>query len=372
MSFDLDDLWLEKMSGLTSLSRIQKRRLYRVILVIAIGVSYSLDTLLLTLFYMAGTIASEIPLYYGIAGFVHVLLFSAIHWSGLSDSFNNPHMTLWQMMYAISVQVFGIVLCPQLTQFFLGIMLVIFSFGSLRITLRQTLIIWTFATLAIVLTLAGNDRSNLGIVEPSRVELMLVAITFATILLRTISLGYYATALRMRLYQKTHSLEQAATHDALTGILNRNAMMPAIEEHIALFRRKSIPGCIALLDIDHFKDVNDSLGHLAGDEVLKRLAHHIKLDIRDVDKLGRYGGEEFLLLMPATEDHEGGNIAERLRHNISQMDFDDIMKDRSITISCGLTTIRDGDTTESLLSRADRALYQAKNNGRNQVCLAAD
>lgn len=369
MSFELDDLWLEKMSGLKSLSLAQKRRLYRIIMVMVAGISYSLDTLLLGLFYVAGTIPDQIPLFYGLAGLGHVLIFSAIHWSGLSDSLSNPHMTLWQMVYSISVQVTGIILCPQLTQFFLGIMLVIFSFGALRISLRQTLIIWSLATLALIVTLMSNSNSTMGIVEPNRTEVILVGITFATILLRTISLGYYATALRMRLYQKTHSFELAAMHDALTGALNRNAIIPILEEHIALHRRKAIPGCIALIDIDHFKDVNDNFGHLVGDEVLKQISRHIIQDTRDVDKLSRYGGEEFLLLMPATHEEEGLIIVERMRETIHQMTFSDSMENHKITVSCGITSIAVNDTIDSLIQRADLALYQAKHLGRNQVCL---
>lgn len=236
MTFELDDLWLEKMQGLTGLSILQKRRLYRIIMVMAVGASYLVDTLLLALFSLSGTIEPVVPLVYAAAALVHITLSTLLHWTGFSDRLKNPHMTLWQMCFAICVQMLGILVCPKLNAFFLAIMFIIFAFGTLRISLKQALVVWLFACLAVTITLSQLSHSSLGILAPTAWEKVLIGIAFATILLRTIGLGYYATSLRMKMYQKTHSLEQAVNYDSLTGVFNRGVILPAVQEHITLFK----------------------------------------------------------------------------------------------------------------------------------------
>jgi diguanylate cyclase len=141
MPLHLDDQWLEKMDGwgLGDLTVQQKRRLYRIIMVGVIGVSYLIDFVLLILFARVGTIEPSVVWFYGAAGLTHVLLFSALHWTGFSERFANPHMTRWGMGYAVLVQAVSIVLAPQLAFFFLGIVFVIFAFGTLRTPLREAL-----------------------------------------------------------------------------------------------------------------------------------------------------------------------------------------------------------------------------------------
>lgn len=367
MTFELDDLWLEKMQGLTGLSILQKRRLYRIIMVMAVGASYLVDTLLLALFSLSGTIEPVVPLVYAAAALVHITLSTLLHWTGFSDRLKNPHMTLWQMCFAICVQMLGILVCPKLNAFFLAIMFIIFAFGTLRISLKQALVVWLFACLAVTITLSQLSHSSLGILAPTAWEKVLIGIAFATILLRTIGLGYYATSLRMKMYQKTHSLEQAVNYDSLTGVFNRGVILPAVQEHITLFKRKHIVSSIAMVDIDRFKQVNDTYGHPAGDVVLHELASHIRQSIRDTDKIGRYGGEEFIILMPATSLDEALNLVERIRQDIAPMTWDDLSADLRITISAGVTEIHADDDLDELISRADRALYQAKQQGRNRV-----
>jgi diguanylate cyclase (GGDEF)-like protein len=374
MSVHLDDVWLEKMGGLKGFSLTEKRRLYRIIIVCGVGISYLIDTLMLTLFHAAGTIESEVVFFYGTAACIHVLLFSTLHWSGLSERLTNPHMTVYQMAYAIIVQMVGLLIAPQIFPFFLGLLFVIFPFAALRITLREAMIAWFFTCLAIAAVFALSGRPTLGITDPSELELILILISFALILLRSIALSYYATALRMKMYRMTHSLEEAvqqaerlATYDPLTGVLNRRAILPAIDEQINICRRKGLAACVAMLDLDNFKIINDTLGHAAGDIVLKELAQLIEDQIREFDKLGRYGGEEFVLLLPATRLDEGMSMLERIRREIAATRWHQLVGDLQVTISCGITEISPSDTTTDTLSRADHALYDAKHAGRNLV-----
>jgi diguanylate cyclase (GGDEF)-like protein len=176
------------------------------------------------------------------------------------------------------------------------------------------------------------------------------------------------------MYRMTHALEEAvqqaeklATHDPLTGALNRRAILPAIDEQINICRRKGLAACVAMLDLDNFKNINDTLGHVAGDIVLKELSQLIEGQIREFDKLGRYGGEEFILLLPATHLNEGMSLLERIRQAIATTSWQQVAKDLQVTISCGITEISPSDTTTDALSRSDHALYDAKHAGRNLV-----
>ncbi|MCK4729091.1 MAG: GGDEF domain-containing protein, partial [Desulfobacterales bacterium] len=123
-----------------------------------------------------------------------------------------------------------------------------------------------------------------------------------------------------------------------------------------------------MLDIDHFKKVNDQYGHLAGDDVLEELARLIRQNIRDVDAVGRYGGEEFIIILPKTDLSSALNVTERIRKAIEMAGIKDSEGNVfSITVSQGLASYKPGEDKHSFISRADDALYAAKENGRNRV-----
>jgi len=367
MTFHPDDLWVDEVKGLRHVSRTYKRRLYRVSLVWAIGVSYLIDSILLLLFSTQGTIPVTVPLAYAAGGCAHVALFSLLHWSGFTERFANPHLTIWQMGFGMGVQMLGITLAPQITSFFLGIMFIVFAMGSLRISLREAMLAWFFGSLTLAATVAVNRGMHITLPDPNRIELILIASSFSLILLRTILIGYYGTSLRQKMYARNANLESEATHDPLTGILNRRALLSTIEEHISLCQRKSIPACLAMIDIDRFKPVNDTHGHMAGDLILKSLVTFLLSKIRDSDKLVRYGGEEFVLLLAATSLQEAIPQAERICHEIAHSTWPEVAADIRITISIGLTEIQADDQPQDAIVRADTALYTAKRNGRNRV-----
>lgn len=167
-----------------------------------------------------------------------------------------------------------------------------------------------------------------------------------------------------RISLHTELLEQLAYIDALTGLPNRRRMDIQAHAQIELAKRYATPFCVALLDIDRFKHVNDTLGHMAGDLALARVASVARSALRTTDVIGRWGGEEFLLLMPQTGIEEGQAAVERIRLAIEERAGDERLP---ITVSCGVTSYAGGDTTISLIQRADLALYRAKAAGRNQV-----
>jgi diguanylate cyclase (GGDEF)-like protein len=172
-----------------------------------------------------------------------------------------------------------------------------------------------------------------------------------------------------RILELQQSLRFAATHDFLTGLLNRSEILAALERELARAAREQKPTTVILCDIDHFKHVNDTLGHAAGDDVLKEVARRLKLDLRPYDIVGRYGGEEFLIILPGCDVEAGARRADGIRHLVGKDRITTPAGEVSATISMGVTcTIarRDHPIAE-FLHEADVSLYAAKKNGRNRV-----
>ena len=172
--------------------------------------------------------------------------------------------------------------------------------------------------------------------------------------------------LRQRLKQQRHK----ATHDALTGVYNRLAFEERIKLEYARWRRYRQPLVLMIVDIDFFKKINDSWGHKAGDNALCLIATILQKNIRESDFLGRFGGEEFVLLLPETDLKSALLVANKLRKAVESCHFHYQEKPVTITISTGVTEFSGEDSIESAFQRADRALYEAKNQGRNR-CEAA-
>ncbi|WP_454835915.1 GGDEF domain-containing protein [Pseudomonas lini] len=163
---------------------------------------------------------------------------------------------------------------------------------------------------------------------------------------------------------------QSALRDPLTDTGNRIAMDQTLEREVEMSRRHSQPLSLLMLDIDHFKHINDTYGHSAGDEVLKAVASSIKNQLRNVDMVFRFGGEEFLILLSNTSREAAAMIGERLRFAAQAQDYEAEGKMIELTVSIGCSTLLPGESAESLLRRADSALYVAKREGRNRLAMA--
>lgn len=164
--------------------------------------------------------------------------------------------------------------------------------------------------------------------------------------------------------------KRRATHDALTGLPNREAYQARLEEE--LIRRHRYGGKLALVigDVDHFKNINDSFGHLAGDKVLQLIGRTLRKNMRDIDFIARYGGEEFVILMPETSAEDAMQAAEKLRDRIEKSPFHFKQERVPITMSFGVSEFRALESPDVVFDRADKALYQAKDEGRNRCCQA--
>ena len=164
-------------------------------------------------------------------------------------------------------------------------------------------------------------------------------------------------------------LKHQAHYDSLTGLFNHERIKLHLETALS-----DLPNdhalCVIMADLDHFKQVNDNYGHLMGDAVLRGISSRLRATMRGFDYIGRYGGEEFLIILQNTDLEEGEEIAERLRMQVEQSPFHHNDQSIPITISLGLTHYHSGDTVETIIQRADEALYQAKAKGRNRAVVS--
>ncbi|MDP4944590.1 MAG: diguanylate cyclase [Alishewanella sp.] len=199
--------------------------------------------------------------------------------------------------------------------------------------------------------------------------LLLTTLSIIAVRWRMSSLRHTEQRLRKLVAEQTTELQLLARQDALTGLANRRAFDEELQHEYQRAQRNNTTLCLALIDVDHFKRVNDQLSHAVGDEVLKRLAEVLKQQCRTVDLLARWGGEEFVVLLPDTSLQDASEVCERLRHKVEKLNFTDLAADLHITISIGLTTNNKLELPQLLVS-ADKALYNAKKLGRNRLALA--
>ncbi len=181
--------------------------------------------------------------------------------------------------------------------------------------------------------------------------------------------GKRILALQEELISAREAMRHSATHDSLTGLMNRKAVMDGLGKELARSKREGTSVAVALVDVDHFKVVNDELGHLFGDEALKQVAHRLRSGLRNYDSVGRYGGEEFLLVLPGCDLAAAVVRAEQIRAGISATAVKTAAAQRSVTVSVGVAVSKgagEGDA-ERVLDASDVALYEAKKNGRNRV-----
>lgn len=163
---------------------------------------------------------------------------------------------------------------------------------------------------------------------------------------------------------KKKQYEILSVTDSMTGIYNHRYLMKTLEEHKLRYDRDSVAFCAILFDVDHFKQINDTYGHVEGDEVLKNIAKNLKSTIRSQDIIGRYGGEEFMIIFPDTQLYDACLIAEKCRENISKIMMDRVQV--SLSVSGGVDEYR-GDSILEYIRSIDEKMYTAKRNGRNKI-----
>jgi diguanylate cyclase (GGDEF)-like protein len=308
----------------------------------------------------------------GTAGIATLMLgFYALFRSGLNLRFSDPSLTTEQVAAAILflayINYHAGPAREALTLFYLVAML----FGVLRLNAARLMVLAMLALGAhgVVLQLSYTRDPGMD-VRAALTEfavLMVVLPWFAV-------MGGYVNRLRVRLTESHHELRQAlerieqiAVRDELTGIYNRRYLVEALARERSRAERRAEPFSVCLVDLDHFKSINDRFGHAAGDAVLRRLAQLVPAELRGVDLFGRLGGEEFLVIVPGTDREGAAACAERVRRRVAATAFPEVAHGGRLTVSIGVATYAAPEPADATLARADAALYQAKAAGRDKV-----
>lgn len=309
--------------------------------------------------------------------------FFAIIRSGYSQRFADPSMMSSQIgIAAFLALVIGYYVSADARVITLMLIFTAFFFGVFSFSTKQYLALASVTALSYLamLTLKYEPGQRGG--EDFRLE-MLHFMVLAVILLWMSLLGSYIASMRTKLVGKSDALASAlarlkelASRDELTGLHNRRHLMERLEQQEERSKRHQEPFALCILDIDHFKRINDSHGHGVGDEVLKGFSERIRTHLRrmdivgrgEVDRVfGRYGGEEFLLLLPYAEGSSALACVARLHAAVHATPFATSVGPLPVTFSAGVTRYRPGESVGELISRADAALYLAKTAGRDRI-----
>ena len=310
----------------------------------------------------------------GTGGIVALIaLFYALFRTGLNLRFEDPSLTTEQVAAALLFLAYIMYHAGPARTAFTIFYLVAMLFGVLRLTVKRMMILALLAVLAHAVIL------HLSWLREPRMDVRMALTEFAvlSIVLPWFAvMGGYVNRLRVRLAESHRALKQAfekigelAIHDDLTGAYNRRFLMEVLGRECARADRMGAPLSIGLIDIDRFKAVNDEFGHPGGDVVLKHFTAIAAKSLRTADTFGRFGGEEFLAILPDTALEGAITGAERVRAAVAAADFPGITR-RRVTITVGIAVRQKGEPMPDLLARADKALYEGKNTGRDKVVAA--
>jgi diguanylate cyclase (GGDEF)-like protein len=292
--------------------------------------------------------------------------------TGLNLKMADPSLTSIQMSAGILVTMYGMYFAQEARGVLLLIYVIILIFGIFRLNTRSFIYLSLFTLLTY-----GIDIALLHLYRPQGVNFhfeYLQWVVLALVLFAFSTIGGYISSLRRNLSISRSELEKSistiqemAIRDELTGLANRRHLMELLDHEKNRSSRGGGIFCLAMVDIDHFKNVNDSHGHQVGDEVLRAVATMMKKSLRNTEFCGRYGGEEFLIVLTQTDIKGALICAERVRTNIENTLFPDLGSDFKVTVSIGLSEYQIREDVEKIISRADKALYRAKKGGRNRV-----
>jgi len=296
-----------------------------------------------------------------------VLALCGIFITGLNQGASEKSLTAPITLAAFAVLLLTLYVAPRTEGLVVPFAFLVVAYGTYRLPTRTIfmLAISVLAGDALIILSQAWPRFDEPEVRIAALHWLVLAVTLP---------GFVIVAGRVRrLHSALHkagvkikNIEEHARRDALLGCYNRRYMIAALEEHKRQADESGLPLCLAVIDLDQFKSINDEVGHLAGDEVLRGFARVAQDNVRQSDVFGRYGGEEFVLVLPDTQLIDALNTAERIREQIESHCWKGLLQ-RSVTISVGLTQYMPGESVLGLFSRTDTAMYSAKRGGRNQV-----
>ncbi|MGN8546570.1 GGDEF domain-containing protein [Bradyrhizobium sp. 13971] len=336
-----------------------------------IAACFVLDAVVLLIYTHAGTTSVWVAAGYALTGLCLVAVYVVLSERGFHERFRDHYLVAPQSaINMVNLLVFTYI-APEVGVLFLCNLFVVFGFGALRTSARQTAIVWTVMVLGLAVLFLGTDKA-IGMPNATRIDRLATMLVFALTIGRCMCLGIFSSSMQQSLYQSGLKLKEAyrrieelAELDELTGASNRRSIMRTLEEEIARCARNGSSCAVALIDLD-----NDVYGHPIGDEALRTFAIGMFANLRSVDRFGRYGGEEFLLVLPDLSQDQAIRALERLRAIIADLDWSAFSPGMRVTISAGVTTLKPRENSDTLLARADGALYAAKARGRNRIASA--
>jgi diguanylate cyclase (GGDEF)-like protein len=351
-----------------SLNRRKNMQPVRVPQISPISLISLLYALSLYIFYRQGFISGVTFASVAAVVVTVVVLFYSVFRFGFNLRFQEPSLMLPQLVSSLLIMLV-VAYLERATQIALvPFILIAFSFGIFRLS-TASLILLSIACLAaylgIILLRAHIEGYDFGF-RADLAQWCVLALTLPGMILVGKQIQNLRQLLRATRYQLEH-YEEKSVRDELTGLYNRRQLQSELEQAKLQADSRDIPFTICLIDIDKFKEINDNNGHLVGDTILKEFARVARDSIRDTDIFGRYGGDEFMQILPDTDVKGAVMHAERLRVYAHFLDFQKILAQKHISLSIGVAQYRRGEKITDLISRADSALYQAKQLGRNRV-----
>jgi diguanylate cyclase (GGDEF)-like protein len=344
-----------------SRARQQAKRLRRFLLA---SVTYFFGFIILALCTAVGVFKSIHLIWMGLAYVVVNLGLFAVFRSGVNLRCKDPSLTRVQLCIAAVLVCIILILGPNVHFLAIPFYSSLFVFAMLQLSTRELLSFEFFVLTTYGATVAARQAIFTGQLD-SRIEWIYVTLVVLSTAWYAIAAGYISN-LRSRLRVSVQTIEQLAIRDGLTNLWNRRHMETVLATEL---ERKSRFGghlCVCMVDLDHFKLINDRYGHPVGDSVLRCVAGDMRAQLRSIDQLGRFGGEEFLIVLPGVSLEEAKDCMHRLLVSVSRLA---VLPEagQSVTISVGLAECGPDESTEALLRRVDNALYQAKREGRNRV-----
>ncbi|MFN7153942.1 MAG: diguanylate cyclase [Acidovorax sp.] len=334
---------------------------------LATGALISLYTLALVVFWSLGMVDAETVGVLAAMIAAGCAVFWVVLYSGAVQKIRQRTLKLAIVTTALACML-GIFYLAPVTQILLTpFAFVAVSYGIFTVPRRTCLVLATGVLLAYALIVwlhyAQQQNDALLRLELMHLLALLVSLPAFIVLMGKVQRLYRSL---YRASRKIKNIQEDAQRDPLVGCFNRRYVLAALEEQKQLADESGIPLCLAVLDLDHFKRINDELGHLGGDEVLRTFARVAQQGVRGGDVFGRYGGEEFLLIFPGTSLLPALNTCERIRAQVETYAWTGLLKGR-VTVSMGVTQYVLGESVLEFFSRADTAMYMAKEGGRNQV-----
>jgi diguanylate cyclase len=365
-----DPSLVEATASLTPTGRL-RRAMRTQVMVLSF---YLVDTLIMAASAMHGALPALAPVAFGAAGCGLTALSALALRMGVHRRLGGARFTTVQLVSACSLMLITAGVVPQIGALLLLTLVIALATAALQLPLKHVLAVSALIAMS-ALFLVLKHGNQFGMPLDDGWSRLLTSLWFTVVLAKIAAINLIGSQMRKALSASNDRLSLALTQvrelserDELTGLQNRRSILALLTEERARVARGGPVFAVAILDVDHFKRVNDRFGHAMGDEVLRVFAKVVAGRLRITDRVARYGGEEFLLILPNTTEAAAAELAvDRLRSAVESHSWSELAGDLRITCSIGVAMSRAGEDVAEMLARADAALYRAKSSGRNAV-----